>query len=81
MRTAPHVVYSNCNIKIICKIKPVIFMFFLQSHGETSRPIWLQVAESAYRFTLGSIAGGELFCNPPGTVFTVDTLFTLILFV
>ncbi|MEQ2220428.1 hypothetical protein ILYODFUR_005339 [Ilyodon furcidens] len=28
-----------------------------QSHVETSRPVWLQVAESAYRFTLGSIAG------------------------
>ncbi|XP_047917499.1 electrogenic aspartate/glutamate antiporter SLC25A12, mitochondrial isoform X2 [Anser cygnoides] len=28
-----------------------------QSYGELGRPIWLQVAESAYRFTLGSIAG------------------------
>ncbi|KAM4668186.1 electrogenic aspartate/glutamate antiporter SLC25A12, mitochondrial isoform 4-T13 [Amazona ochrocephala] len=28
-----------------------------QSFGEFSRPIWLQVAESAYRFTLGSVAG------------------------
>uniref|UniRef100_A0A3Q2PVI6 Solute carrier family 25 member 12 n=1 Tax=Fundulus heteroclitus TaxID=8078 RepID=A0A3Q2PVI6_FUNHE len=28
-----------------------------QSHVETSRPVWLQIAESAYRFTLGSIAG------------------------
>ncbi|NXI47447.1 CMC1 protein, partial [Galbula dea] len=28
-----------------------------QSFGELSRPIWLQIAESAYRFTLGSIAG------------------------
>ncbi|XP_051479221.1 electrogenic aspartate/glutamate antiporter SLC25A12, mitochondrial isoform X1 [Apus apus] len=28
-----------------------------QSFGESGRPIWLQVAESAYRFTLGSIAG------------------------
>ncbi|NXF09516.1 CMC1 protein, partial [Smithornis capensis] len=28
-----------------------------QSFGDLSRPIWLQVAESAYRFTLGSIAG------------------------
>ncbi|KAM7096447.1 electrogenic aspartate/glutamate antiporter SLC25A12, mitochondrial isoform 2-T3 [Ciconia maguari] len=28
-----------------------------QSFGELGRPIWLQVAESAYRFTLGSIAG------------------------
>ncbi|NXP43799.1 CMC1 protein, partial [Heliornis fulica] len=28
-----------------------------QSFGEFGRPIWLQVAESAYRFTLGSIAG------------------------
>lgn len=29
-------------------------------HGhEASRSIWLQAAESAYRFTLGSIAGGE----------------------
>ncbi|XP_021255700.1 calcium-binding mitochondrial carrier protein Aralar1 isoform X3 [Numida meleagris] len=28
-----------------------------QSFGELGRPIWLQIAESAYRFTLGSIAG------------------------
>ncbi|XP_006003033.1 calcium-binding mitochondrial carrier protein Aralar1 isoform X2 [Latimeria chalumnae] len=28
-----------------------------QSYGETGRPIWLHIAESAYRFTLGSIAG------------------------
>ncbi|KAL7384810.1 hypothetical protein ABVT39_009228 [Epinephelus coioides] len=29
-----------------------------RQHGpETSRPIWLQAAESAYRFTLGAIAG------------------------
>ncbi|NXF61821.1 CMC1 protein, partial [Ciccaba nigrolineata] len=28
-----------------------------QSFGGLGRPIWLQVAESAYRFTLGSIAG------------------------
>ncbi|XP_064018931.1 electrogenic aspartate/glutamate antiporter SLC25A12, mitochondrial isoform X3 [Pogoniulus pusillus] len=28
-----------------------------QSFGESGRPIWLQVAESAYRFTLGSVAG------------------------
>ncbi|KAK3574509.1 hypothetical protein QTP86_008554 [Hemibagrus guttatus] len=28
-----------------------------QMHGDGSRPIWLQAAESAYRFTLGSIAG------------------------
>ncbi|NXS56022.1 CMC1 protein, partial [Brachypteracias leptosomus] len=28
-----------------------------QSFGAFGRPIWLQVAESAYRFTLGSIAG------------------------
>ncbi|KAK2906088.1 electrogenic aspartate/glutamate antiporter SLC25A12, mitochondrial-like isoform X1 [Channa argus] len=28
-----------------------------QHTHETSRPIWLQAAESAYRFTLGSIAG------------------------
>ncbi|NXP15564.1 CMC1 protein, partial [Thinocorus orbignyianus] len=28
-----------------------------QSYGELGRPIWLQVAESAYRFTLGSVAG------------------------
>ncbi|NWH77035.1 CMC1 protein, partial [Piaya cayana] len=28
-----------------------------QSYGELGRPIWLQIAESAYRFTLGSIAG------------------------
>ncbi|XP_063067869.1 calcium-binding mitochondrial carrier protein Aralar1 isoform X1 [Engraulis encrasicolus] len=28
-----------------------------QSAGEGTRPVWLQAAESAYRFTLGSIAG------------------------
>uniref|UniRef100_A0A673J421 Calcium-binding mitochondrial carrier protein Aralar1-like n=1 Tax=Sinocyclocheilus rhinocerous TaxID=307959 RepID=A0A673J421_9TELE len=28
------------------------------SHADVSRPVWLQAAESAYRFTLGSIAGG-----------------------
>ncbi|XP_061548996.1 electrogenic aspartate/glutamate antiporter SLC25A12, mitochondrial-like isoform X2 [Phycodurus eques] len=28
-----------------------------QHTHESSRPVWLQVAESAYRFTLGSIAG------------------------
>uniref|UniRef100_A0A8C7ZYG9 Solute carrier family 25 member 12 n=1 Tax=Oryzias sinensis TaxID=183150 RepID=A0A8C7ZYG9_9TELE len=28
-----------------------------QSHGDGSRPIWLQAAESGYRFFLGSIAG------------------------
>ncbi|XP_005152663.1 electrogenic aspartate/glutamate antiporter SLC25A12, mitochondrial [Melopsittacus undulatus] len=28
-----------------------------QSFGEFGRPIWLQIAESAYRFTLGSVAG------------------------
>lgn len=33
---------------------------FHQTHGDASRPVWLQVAESAYRFTLGSIAGGEV---------------------
>jgi len=27
-----------------------------QSHG-LGRPVWLQIAESAYRFTLGSVAG------------------------
>lgn len=31
----------------------------MQHTHESSRPIWLQAAESAYRFTLGSIAGGE----------------------
>lgn len=28
-----------------------------QAHGDSSRPVWLQVAESAYRFSLGSLAG------------------------
>uniref|UniRef100_A0A668AGY9 Solute carrier family 25 member 12 n=1 Tax=Myripristis murdjan TaxID=586833 RepID=A0A668AGY9_9TELE len=28
-----------------------------KQHGDGSRPVWLQAAESAYRFTLGSIAG------------------------
>uniref|UniRef100_UPI00398F320F electrogenic aspartate/glutamate antiporter SLC25A12, mitochondrial-like n=1 Tax=Pristiophorus japonicus TaxID=55135 RepID=UPI00398F320F len=31
--------------------------FLQQSYSATSRPLWLQAAESAYRFTLGSIAG------------------------
>uniref|UniRef100_A0A7M4F5W8 Solute carrier family 25 member 12 n=1 Tax=Crocodylus porosus TaxID=8502 RepID=A0A7M4F5W8_CROPO len=31
-----------------------------QSYGDMGRSIWLQIAESAYRFTLGSIAGGLL---------------------
>uniref|UniRef100_A0A8C9WZ44 Solute carrier family 25 member 12 n=1 Tax=Sander lucioperca TaxID=283035 RepID=A0A8C9WZ44_SANLU len=31
-----------------------------QHAHETSRPIWLQAAESGYRFSLGSIAGGLL---------------------
>uniref|UniRef100_A0A669EPJ0 Solute carrier family 25 member 12 n=1 Tax=Oreochromis niloticus TaxID=8128 RepID=A0A669EPJ0_ORENI len=31
-----------------------------QAHGDGSRSVWLQIAESAYRFTLGSIAGGLL---------------------
>lgn len=31
----------------------------IQHAHETSRPVWLQAAESAYRFSLGSIAGGE----------------------
>uniref|UniRef100_A0A668A1G1 Solute carrier family 25 member 12 n=1 Tax=Myripristis murdjan TaxID=586833 RepID=A0A668A1G1_9TELE len=31
-----------------------------KQHGDGSRPVWLQAAESAYRFTLGSIAGGDL---------------------
>uniref|UniRef100_A0A665VUK3 Calcium-binding mitochondrial carrier protein Aralar1-like n=1 Tax=Echeneis naucrates TaxID=173247 RepID=A0A665VUK3_ECHNA len=30
----------------------------IQKQVSVSRPVWLQVAESAYRFTLGSIAGG-----------------------
>ncbi|KAF5905853.1 calcium-binding mitochondrial carrier protein Aralar1-like, partial [Clarias magur] len=28
-----------------------------KQHADISRPVWLQAAESAYRFTLGSIAG------------------------
>uniref|UniRef100_A0A8C3UNQ1 Solute carrier family 25 member 12 n=1 Tax=Catharus ustulatus TaxID=91951 RepID=A0A8C3UNQ1_CATUS len=32
----------------------------LQRQVEIGRPIWLQIAESAYRFTLGSVAGGLL---------------------
>lgn len=40
----------------------------IQHTHEMSRPIWLQAAESAYRFTLGSIAGGEwhVCCRAPG---------------
>ncbi|KAM4626865.1 electrogenic aspartate/glutamate antiporter SLC25A12, mitochondrial [Discoglossus pictus] len=32
-----------------------------QSYSDMGRPIWLQVAESAYRFSLGSIAGESVF--------------------
>uniref|UniRef100_A0A8C6PYY2 Solute carrier family 25 member 12 n=1 Tax=Nothobranchius furzeri TaxID=105023 RepID=A0A8C6PYY2_NOTFU len=39
------------------KISMFTFMFLHQTQADGSRPIWLQVAESAYRFTLGSIAG------------------------
>ncbi|MBN3284876.1 CMC1 protein, partial [Polyodon spathula] len=28
-----------------------------QSYGEAGRPVWLQAAESAYRFSLGAVAG------------------------
>lgn len=37
-----------------------VICVFHQAHGDTSRSVWLQIAESAYRFTLGSIAGGDL---------------------
>lgn len=37
---------------------PVSFSPIQHAH-ETSRPVWLQAAESAYRFALGAIAGGE----------------------
>lgn len=40
-------------------IWPLVSFSPLQHTHETSRPVWLQAAESAYRFTLGSIAGGE----------------------
>lgn len=44
-----------------CNCKAVMTQsLFHQTHGDASRPVWLQVAESAYRFTLGSIAGGEV---------------------
>jgi len=41
-------------------IVPPYAISFHQAHGDSSRPVWLQVAESAYRFSLGAIAGGEL---------------------
>uniref|UniRef100_A0A673IUY2 Calcium-binding mitochondrial carrier protein Aralar1-like n=1 Tax=Sinocyclocheilus rhinocerous TaxID=307959 RepID=A0A673IUY2_9TELE len=34
-----------------------VFLSLQHSHADVSRPVWLQAAESAYRFTLGSIAG------------------------
>uniref|UniRef100_A0A8D0A872 Solute carrier family 25 member 12 n=1 Tax=Sander lucioperca TaxID=283035 RepID=A0A8D0A872_SANLU len=34
-----------------------------QAHGDGSRSVLLQIAESSYRFSLGSIAGGELPCG------------------
>uniref|UniRef100_A0A673AB50 Solute carrier family 25 member 12 n=1 Tax=Sphaeramia orbicularis TaxID=375764 RepID=A0A673AB50_9TELE len=40
------------------QITPMEIDILYQLHGhETSRPVWLQAAESAYRFMLGSIAG------------------------
>lgn len=49
----------------------VLILFFCcpqQSGGDASRSVLIQVAESAYRFTLGSVAGGESVtdhCAPP----------------
>uniref|UniRef100_A0A672N0Q6 Calcium-binding mitochondrial carrier protein Aralar1-like n=1 Tax=Sinocyclocheilus grahami TaxID=75366 RepID=A0A672N0Q6_SINGR len=34
-----------------------LFLSLQHSHVDVSRPVWLQAAESAYRFALGSIAG------------------------
>lgn len=45
------------HVNQICLCPPVCLS---QMHGDVSRPIWLQAAESAYRFTLGSLAGGEI---------------------
>lgn len=49
-------------------IWPLVSFSPIQHTHETSRPVWLQAAESAYRFTLGSIAGGEwhVCCRAPG---------------
>uniref|UniRef100_A0A8C1YVG6 Solute carrier family 25 member 13 n=1 Tax=Cyprinus carpio TaxID=7962 RepID=A0A8C1YVG6_CYPCA len=42
-----------------CQVTPmeVDILFQLHSGGDASRPVLLQAAESAYRFTLGSVAG------------------------
>uniref|UniRef100_A0A6Q2YC60 EF-hand domain-containing protein n=1 Tax=Esox lucius TaxID=8010 RepID=A0A6Q2YC60_ESOLU len=40
-----------------CGNDVVVMMSSQQSHGDSSRSVLLQVAESAYRFSLGSIAG------------------------
>jgi len=37
-----------------------VFLCVQHSQGDVSRSVWLQAAESAYRFSLGSIAGGKM---------------------
>lgn len=47
-------------VVLIQPLHPVTCWFpSYQSREGSSRPVWLQAAESAYRFTLGSIAGGN----------------------
>lgn len=46
-----------------------------KASGDSSRPILLQVAESAYRFGLGSVAGGK-----PGMSANVSVLLFLLFF-
>lgn len=53
---------NNADIERVAPLEEGAMPYHLaetqRQHGhETSRPVWLQAAESAYRFTLGSIAG------------------------
>ena len=54
----------HCSFFVCCMLFQFFFYMFSsipqQSHG-LGRPVWLQIAESAYRFTLGSVAGGEWY--------------------
>lgn len=47
-----------------------------KASGDAARPFLLQLAESAYRFGLGSIAGGQSWLS---VTVTVPSVFSLIL--
>uniref|UniRef100_A0A671YRJ0 Solute carrier family 25 member 12 n=1 Tax=Sparus aurata TaxID=8175 RepID=A0A671YRJ0_SPAAU len=49
---------NQADIERIAPLEEEAMPYHQAEHAhETSRPVWLQAAESAYRFTLGSIAG------------------------